>query len=375
MLGGHGGNIYEISRRIGCSSEKIIDMSSNINPLGPPPGLLEHLKCNISAATRLPEVDGRETIKHFAEFLDIDCDRLLSGNGTTQFIYSIPQVLETRKALILGPTYSDYADACKLHHVPSTLVMAAESADFQPDTERLKKSLKKVDTVFLCNPNNPTGSLLARDDLLEICRTHLQTNFVVDESYLPFVSGGEKESMITSNLSNVIVLLSISKIFAIPGLRVGFVVAAAEMIEKFRRYLLPWSVNSLAQAAVHYLTENKNFIRTFIFKTRRFIHEERKAFDTSLKHMSLLKLYPSVTPFFLARLPKALTADSLWTALVNDKILIRNCSNFSGLSDRFIRISLKAPQANQLLASKLNALMLHSTALYESTAKKRTAGV
>ena len=85
MLGGPGRNIYEISRRIGCSLEKIIDMSSNINPLGPPPGLLEHLRCNISTATRLPEVDGREIIKHFAEFLDIDCDRLLSGNGTTQF--------------------------------------------------------------------------------------------------------------------------------------------------------------------------------------------------------------------------------------------------------------------------------------------------
>ncbi|MGD8262442.1 MAG: aminotransferase class I/II-fold pyridoxal phosphate-dependent enzyme, partial [Desulfobacterales bacterium] len=115
MIGGHGGNIYDMARRLGCLTTDIIDMSSNMNPLGPPPGLLDYLADNIlTATTQLPEVDSSEMTENFAAYLGVDAHRLLAGNGTTQFIYSIPRVLETRKALIVGPTYSDYVDACNL---------------------------------------------------------------------------------------------------------------------------------------------------------------------------------------------------------------------------------------------------------------------
>jgi len=133
MLGGHGGNIYEMARRLGCAPSEVIDMSSNINPLGPPPGLVN---------------------------------------------------------------YSD---------------------NFRPNIGRRIKSIDSEDTVFICNPNNPTGSLIPKHELEWLCRSHPDTNFIVDESYLPFVNLGEKESMINSGLANVIVLISISKIFKNPA--------------------------------------------------------------------------------------------------------------------------------------------------------------
>ena len=157
MLNGHGGNIFEMARRHGCPAENILDMSSNINPLGPPPGLMDYLRTNLSVATRLPEVDSGETVRQYAEYLSVNPNRILAGNGTTQFIYAIPQAFKSRSMLIVGPAYSDYADACKLHGVSATMLMAAESDYFMPDLVLLKKKLAEADTVFICNPNNPTG--------------------------------------------------------------------------------------------------------------------------------------------------------------------------------------------------------------------------
>ena len=146
-------------------------------------------------------------------------------------------------------------------------------------------------------------------------------------------------------------------------------------IREFRRYLLPWSVNCFAHAAVQYLTENKNEIQAFIQKTRRFIQVQREEFDRSLRNISAIKLYPSATPFFLVRLPKAVSAEKAWTSLAREKILIRNCSNFAGLSDRFIRISLKAREANQLLVEELNAMITGSNRFNQFSPKKQNAGV
>ena len=374
MLGGHGGNIYEVARQQGCSPQEIIDMSSNINPLGPPPGLLEHLKHNISNSTRLPEVDGGECVKRFADYLDIDSSRIIAGNGTTQFIYTIPLVLGTRRALIIGPTYSDYADACQLHHVASSILIAAESLDFRPDLNYLEEKIAKVDTVFLCNPNNPTGVHIAAAELKNLCEKYPDIRFIIDESYLPFIEQSETQSMLNSGLENVIVLLSISKIFAIPGLRIGFVVAATELIRKFKRHLLPWSVNSLAEDAVDYLTSHKSATRKFIKRTRKYLEVQRKEFDEAFKTIRSIKLNPSRTPFFLARLPNKVSAENAWSCLAKGRILIRNCSNFAGLSNQYIRISLKTPEANRMLAEKLLALVVRSTKPNHPLRKKQTAG-
>jgi threonine-phosphate decarboxylase len=112
MLNGHGGNIYDIAQRLGCASSEIVDMSSNVNPLGPPPGLVDFLKANLNVITALPEVDSSLLVRSFADRYGVDPATVLAGNGSTQFIYSIPPALGIKKALIIGPTYADYALLC-----------------------------------------------------------------------------------------------------------------------------------------------------------------------------------------------------------------------------------------------------------------------
>ena len=374
MISGHGGNIYEMARRLGCAPSELSDMSNNINPLGPPPGLMDFLKDNIEATTRLPEVDNEEIIKYFAERFALDPNCVLAGNGTTQFIYMIPRVLETKRALILGPTYADYADACSMHNVGPIIFVTEESDNFQPDISKLAKTINDYDTVFICNPNNPTGALIPREELLWLCSSHPDTAFIVDESYLPFVNRGEEESMINSGLANVIVLISISKICKIPGLRIGFVAASAETIKKFKRYLLPWTVNSLAQAAVGYLTSQESNVAEFINKTKLFFESQRKTFYEKFEHIPEIKLLPGTTPFVLIKLPDFLSAGSVCARLAQDKILVRDCSNFHGLSDQFIRISLKTSEENQTLAEKLLLLIQGSNLEVLSSDKMRLAG-
>lgn len=374
MRMGHGGNIYEIARQINCRPAEIIDVSSNINPLGSPPGLLEFLKENIETITRLPEVDGREMTAHFADYLGIDRHRLLAGNGTTQLIHAIPGAIQSRSTLILGPTYSDYADACKNQRVPFRTVAAAASQAFVPDMDRLREHLERCDTIFICNPNNPTGTLIPFDTLEPLCRAYPQKNFIIDESYLPFVVQGEKESMSHAAGDNVMVLHSISKIFGIPGLRIGFIAADKKFIQKFQKVLPPWSVNSLAQTAVRYLAEQSAVVEAFIRQTRLFLEKQRNQFHEILSNNPALELYRNPTPFILIKLPPELTGRLVWERLARERILIRDCANFEGLSDQFIRVSLKSPEVNLRVAAKLRSLVSQPEYSFSVTNGKRLAG-
>ncbi len=357
MIHGHGGNIYDVARQLNCRPADIIDMSSNINPLGPPPGLLQYLKDNLDSIMRLPEVDAGITVKRFGNFIGVDSNRLLAGSGTTQFIYSIPRILETRKALIIGPTYADYGDACRLEGIPCTFHMANESDEFTPRIDQISKKLPSVDTVFVCNPNNPTGTLIPGDALSELCRCHPQHKFVIDESYLDFVPHAEKETLINSGLHNVIVLLSLSKIFRIPGLRIGFITACEDLIERFSKYLLPWSVSSLAQLAIDYVSSEKALMVSFISETRNYIADQRQRFFHALTAYGRLRMFNGRTPFVLIKLPDEFSANHVWQMLARDKLLVRRCANIKGLSDRFVRISLKKHEYNRILVSKLIALL------------------
>ena len=181
------------------------------------------------------------------------------------------------------------------------------------------------------------------------------------------------ESMANSELENVIVLASLSKIFKIPGLRIGFVIAAPKILKSIHQRLLPWSVNSLAQAAVRFVHRQKEHTQAFVQKSRLYFEDQRKLFYQYLKEISGLRLYPSQAPYILIRLPAATTSGDVWTHFMKEKMLIRNCSNFSGLTDRYIRISLKTPEANKMAAHKLRSFALEATSDSETTSDRRTS--
>ncbi|MEJ2038891.1 MAG: pyridoxal phosphate-dependent class II aminotransferase [Desulfosarcinaceae bacterium] len=353
MIGGHGGNIFALASTLDCLPAEISDFSSNINPLGMFPEIELLLGQNLQAVMSLPEVDNRRVIRAFSAHYHIPEDRVLAGNGTTQFIYALPKALKTEKALILAPTYSDYADGCRLHGVSWEWLFASEDEAFNPDLAALSKALDRYDTVYICNPNNPTGCLVPGRSLLGLCQQHPETRFIIDESYLPFAVDGQDHSLLHSDLANVVVLHSLSKIFGIPGLRVGFIKAAPSIIKPLEQHLPPWSVNTLAQVVAGFLLSHDELTGEFIMRTRDYLASERRLLVERLHTCEGLSHFPGAAPFILFRLPDGLQASGLCRQLASQRILIRDCTNFIGLDDRFFRVSLKSPEANRLVSQKI----------------------
>lgn len=359
MIIGHGGNKTALARKLGCGIDDIIDMSANINPLGPPERIRNVIQNNVSAIQHLPEPDAQSMVQGFARYHEIDPDTVIAGNGTTWFIYTLPLALRARNVLILGPTYSDYADACQMHTIDPEFWIADFEDGFVPDLEGVSKMAADADLVFICNPNNPTGVLLDPAFVTTLLQRHPQVCFVVDESYLPFVAEGDTFSLIhAGNYSNLLVLSSMSKIFAIPGLRTGFLSGAPELIEKVRAYCQPWNVNALAQIVIRDIYDHPEQMAPFYQKTRAFITQEKQWFLEKDGNIPGLVPVPGHTGFVLARLCHH-TAPQVCRLVGQDRILIRDCSNFHGLNSQFVRFSLKDRESNLKLAASLKKALAH----------------
>nr|WP_320190543.1 threonine-phosphate decarboxylase [uncultured Desulfobacter sp.] len=353
MIHGHGGNKQQLADRIGCAPEDIIDMSANLNPLGPPKRVHDFIRKNIHVIHALPEPDAAGMSKGFADYQGIDPDCVISGNGTTFFIYALPLALGVKKALILGPTYADYEDACAAHHVSTHHCLTVAENNFVPDLDQLSAKAEQADLVFICNPNNPTGTLIDKQDLETLIHRHPGACFMVDESYLPFVPEAEKYSLVTqTHLPNLVVLSSMSKIFRIPGLRTGFLTGTKALIQKIMVHYQPWSVNALAQAMIKEIYNHPEDILPFYRQTREFVAKERRNFVNALAGIQGIRIFDAPVFFVLAQLDR-ISAAQLCRRVGDDGFLIRDCSNFKGLSDRCVRFSLKTNDINQALAQSI----------------------
>nr|WP_319495247.1 threonine-phosphate decarboxylase [uncultured Desulfobacter sp.] len=353
MIHGHGGNKQQLADRIGCSAEDIIDMSANLNPLGPPERIHRFIRENIHLIHALPEPDAAGMSKGFADYYGIDPGCVIAGNGTTFFIYILPLALGAKKVLILGPSYADYEDACKAHKVDVRHCLTLAENNFVPDLDQLSAQAGQANLVFICNPNNPTGALISKQNLEALIRRHTDTCFVVDESYLPFVPDAEDFSLVTQiHRPNLLVLSSMSKIFRIPGLRTGFLSGAKTLIRKVMIYYQPWSVNALAQAVIKDIYDHPGDILPFYRQTREFIVKERRNFVQALAETDGIRLFDAPVYFVLARL-NTLSAAQLCRRVGDDRFLIRDCSNFKGLSEQFVRFSLKTNEINLALAQSI----------------------
>ncbi len=250
MITGHGGNVQALARKLGCHVDEVTDMSSNLNPLGPPDGLEEFLIENITLIRSLFPADANLIVKSFCSYYGVRADRVIAGNKTTWLINTLPHALNTKQMLIMGPTYSDYKDACRMHGAAFSFCMATPDNRFAPDIDLLSSLLsnsgEKIDTIVICNPNNPTGTFIQKTTILDLLDRHPGVFFVVDESYLPFVDNADEISLVSEiRFANLIVLSSMSKIFCMPGLRTGFVCASPAVIDRFMAYtspdpLIPW---------------------------------------------------------------------------------------------------------------------------------------
>ena len=353
----HGGDWQGAVDRYGWRVEEILDFSANINPLGPPEGVLAVLKENLAAIQRYPDPASRRLKEALAAHRQLETGSLIVANGAVELIYLVLQVLKPRRVLVSEPTFSEYRRAARAAGAGVASVNLDPEADFSFDLDRWCQALTGVQLAFICNPNNPTGRLLAPDILQEVLnRCHATGVFlVVDESFLDFIPKGEESSLarLAATRPGLLVLHSLTKIYALPGLRLGYGVGYPELVARLEAGRDPWSVNILAQmAGVAALAETE-----YLKQTRVLIQREKEYLFHHLAELAGFRPYNPEVNFILTRiLDNRLAAPLLAELLARKGILIRDCSFFPGLGPNYFRVAVRDRRANERLLTALAEL-------------------
>jgi cobyric acid synthase CobQ/L-threonine-O-3-phosphate decarboxylase len=347
----HGGNLTALSRESGIPQDSIIDFSANINPLGFPDWLRGLVSSILGSIVHYPDPSYSGLIAAAADRYGINPENIIAGNGSTEILHLIPHAVDARRAVIPVPTYSDYEESVRAAGLDVVKLALEESEDFRLDWNRLQSMLRGGDIVFLCSPNNPTGLLLDAEKLRCFIKENPSTFFVVDEAFGDFVEGF---SSLTRDLpSNAAVLLSLTKIYAIPGIRLGLAVLESGIAEAIRKVQPTWSVNTFALAIGQAALRDREYRE----KSKSFVTECRRALYSELASMPGLHVYPGTANFLLIRLDTSLDSAELGRKLLQQGIAIRDCSNFDGLDSRFVRVAVRTPEENEKLIAALGQAM------------------
>lgn len=335
MIEGHGDDLYKYGKKI------VSNFSSNVYNRIDHSGLYQRLNERLSTICSYPEPMPYSLESEIARRYSLTPRQVCVTNGATEAIYLIAQVFQGRISAVLRPTFSEYADACRVHRHK---VKPFYSLDALPEDAEL---------VWICNPNNPTGEVRNKEDLKALVDSHPDKLFIFDQSYEYFTLKsllGIKEA---ASFPNVILLHSMTKQYAIPGLRVGYFTASEGLTDDVRCRRMPWSVNSLAIEAAKYLLEEGDGISADIPQ----LLAERERLTNLLLATGMLEIWPTDTHYMLIKLRMGKAAALKDFLAVNHGILIRDASNFEGLDERFFRIATQTPEENDKLVKAISEWM------------------
>jgi threonine-phosphate decarboxylase len=347
---GHGGNIYAASRRTGIPEEQILDFSASINPLGMPEGAARAIREGIGRLYHYPEPYSEELTSCVAGRLAVAPETVICGNGSTELIYLVPRALRPGRVLIPNPTFMEYERASILSGVSGVVAMwlrKEDQFDVLPGAFiDLMGGNEPCDMAFLCNPNNPTGRLVSREDIIKCADAARQQGcyLVVDEAFIDFCP----EASVCAEVENnpyLIVLRSMTKFYALSGLRIGCAVLHPSLAERVRAYKEPWTVNSLAQKAGIAALGDIRYREA----TLRAMEEEKTFMEGALTRIGI-PFVPSRANYYLIR-PRG--AQEVRVLLEGKGILVRDCSDFPGLDGTYLRIAVRSREENTRLLQEM----------------------
>ncbi len=348
----HGGNIYNFAKKFNLSLSDIIDASASIVPFSVPDFLKNELYIEINEENfRYYPERNLDTLKEaIGNFHDIDPNCIMPGNGASELITWIGfESAKYKSNCIPVPGFVDYERS-----------LNCWQADYFFETlpiNNLKKTKQpfpikpKCEVLWITNPHNPTGQLWDRKSLEKLIENYKLV--ICDEAFLSITPGGENESLIplTKKFNNLIIIRSLTKLFSIAGLRLGYMISSSAICNKLNKLRDPWPINSFAIKAGVKLLDSKEEYKTWINKIHKWINTEKKWLSSELKKISQIKVHESSTNFFLIESEDSLM-DSI-NYLAKKRILIRECSSFRCLDDKWARISLQEHIKNQILALEL----------------------
>jgi len=347
----HGGDVRDLARRAGCAVHELDDFSASLNPLGPPAWLERELARSALDVVAYPDAHCREVCLAACELYKVWPAQVGAGNGASELLLAAARAAAAAgftRAVIPVPAYVDYERSCEAAGLQPCFVPTDPDRNFVPDLEDVAAQLAEPAVVFLCTPNNPTGALLDAARLRDLAEAHPQSRFIVDESFADFVPGAER--LVRERPDNLLVVHSLTKFYAIPGLRLGLAFGAPELMLPLQKALPHWSVNAAAQRV------GARALRDLPYQaaTRAEVARLREDLRLGLGFVPGIKVFPSEANFLLCRIERlGQTVQPLFEKLLAQRIAIRACANFRGLDDRYFRVAVRTREQNQRLCEAL----------------------
>jgi len=346
----HGG-VYTVSPRL-----VRVDFSSNINPIGISRNVLNVLRKNLPKLSSIyPDNENTILKKKIIDYLDgkVSYESLNIGNGATELIYNFVRAFVRNQVVIPYPTFCEYELAsrkmgAKIKHV--------SLKEWKLDVDRILEKTKNSDAIFLCNPNNPTG--LFSYDLIEklVKKIDRSIKILIDESFIEFVDERKHPRTFIEKINefqNVVVLRSLTKSFGLAGLRLGYCVSHPSIGKKISHNKITWNINGLAQMAGITALENLSHVR----RARKIIKSEREFMYASINNnLSSFSAIKSDVNFYLIQLRNGRSKQIRDLLLEKNGILVRDCSNFRGMNDKYIRVAVRTRSENLALLDSLESL-------------------
>jgi threonine-phosphate decarboxylase len=360
-----GENIYRLADELKMQERKVIDFSASVNPLGVSKKVKADLRKHLKYLHHYPDPEAERLRKRLAQYFAIDPEAVLCGNGSTELLYLIPRVFNPAHVLIPAPTCPEYERACRTCSDSRISYFELKEEDgFYLDADRFIEAMPEGDSelntpnisspcamAFLCNPNNPTGRLLSRNEVVKIgdAARSRRCYLIVDEAFIDFCADG---SVIKDTVGNpfLIVLRSMSHFYSLAGLRIGYGIFPQHLVRRLKAHMEPWTVvNSLAQRAAVTVLKDKVYRK----ETTALVAEEKRFIEKQLKKLGI-EFFPSDANYYLLRMRNA---GEIARTLKKRGILLRDCTNVKGLGNPYLGIAVKSHRENAVLIRELAGIL------------------
>lgn len=356
----HGSDLEAIENAYHIKKEDLISFSANINPLGISYQLRSTLAENLDAIMTYPDRNYTQLRSCMASYVKTVPEHIILGNGSTELISLFIQICHPKKALVLGPTYSEYEREISLGGGTTLYYPLREEEDFQMNVKDFCQNLsQEIDLVVLCNPNNPTSTAITQDKMrhiLDVCQKN-SIFVMVDETYVEFAPDEAEITSIplTKEYDNLIILRGTSKFFAAPGLRLGYAVTGnLQLLETIHTKQNPWSIHSLAEVAGRLMFSDQEYIK----HTKSLICTQRDRMYQELSSWDSVKVYPACANFILVRiLREDITSHDVFEHCIRRGLVIRDCSTFPYLDSNYFRFCIMSEEDNTRLLHALREIL------------------
>lgn len=356
----HGSDFELVAKQYGIPKEHIVSFSANVNPLGLSPKLRQGLMDSIDKVMSYPDRDYTELRASIGCYCGADPDQILVGGGATEIISLFIKNIAPKKAMLINPTYSEYAREIALEGGELVSYQLLPENEFLINLDDLCGKLDaSFDLLILCNPNNPTSSAVHQGDMRRLL-AHCRKNGIyvmVDETYAEFAPDLADITSIPliGEFDNLLVLRGVSKFFAAPGLRLGYgMTSNTGVLDYIRSTKNPWTLNSLAAAAGCAMFEDGDYIA----RTKDFTHREMARLCGILRQEENLHVYEPSANFVLLRILKeGVTSGVVFEHCIRKGLMLRDCSSFPGLGENHVRFCLNLPEQNDKLVSSILELV------------------